>query len=321
MWTLIADVGGTHMRLAAVSSAGQITDRQSFASSGTAFPIRCADFVRAQGAAPKAAVIAAAGVVSDGAVRLTNAPQSFGVRDLTVACQTGNVTILNDFEAAAWSLTTIAPSDMQVLQDGSEHPYGARLILGPGTGLGVGVMLWREGQPHVIASEGGHICLGPQTAEELTWFERLVALWPEVRIGPGAGVEAEALLSGTGIPRLYEAVALTQGSVLRACTAQEVFALAKQRADATAGITVDLFRRYLGQVAGNLALAFNASGGVFLTGGVLHHNPWVLDHSFLESFNSGGRYSEMRARMPVYLYRNKDMGLSGARNLAVRKMS
>ncbi len=179
----------------------------------------------------------------------------------------------------------------------------------------------REGQPHVIASEGGHICLAPQTAEELTWFERLATLWPEVRIGPGAGVEAEALLSGTGIPRLYEAIALTRGDALRARTAQEVFALAKQRADATAGITVDLFRRCLGQVAGDLALTFNASGGVFLTGGVLHHNPWVLDQRFLGAFNAGGRYSEMRAGMPVSLYRNKDMGLSGARNLAVRKMS
>ena len=75
-----------------------------------------------------------------------------------------------------------------------------------------------------------------------------------------------------------------------------------------------MFQRFLGQLAGDLALVFNATGGVFLTGGVVLSNPWIFDQAFLEAFNAGGRHSKWRKAMPVGLYLNKDFGLLGARN-------
>ncbi len=315
MWNLIADVGGTNMRLAAISSAGSIIDQQTFDSKGSLdFLQACEGFVSVHATPPDGVVVAAAGVVSDGSVRLTNSDQGFSETDLAAVCSTTNAKILNDFEAAAWSLATVTSRDTKTLQGPDEFAAGPRVFIGPGTGLGVGAMVWVHGQPLVVPGEGGHMSLAPQSETELAYFENLLALWPEVRIGRGMAVEAEAILSGTGVPFLYKAIALTQGADVQTRSTEEIFALARAGRDACAALSVDLFRRYLGQIAGDLALVFNASGGVFVTGGVILKNPWVLDRDFLEAFNAGGRHSEWRSRMPVYLYQNDDFGLLGARN-------
>lgn len=315
MWNLVADVGGTNMRLAAVSPNGALTDQLSVPSKGGPdFPQACADFIATHPSPPSHVAVAAAGVVVDGAVRLTNSKQRFDVAALAHACQTDSVKILNDFEAAAWSLATVTDDDVQVLQGTGQLSQGPRLIIGPGTGLGVGAMDWVNGAPHVIPGEGGHVSLAPQSVEELAYFEALIDLWPEVQIGQGLAVEAEAVLSGTGLPVFYNAIATTKGSPQRAEQTAEVIARAQSGEDACATRALELFRQYLGQIAGDLALVLNATGGVFVTGGVIHKNPWLLDQQFLRAFNAGGRHSTWRARIPVYLYENPDFGLLGARN-------
>ena len=315
MWNLVADVGGTNMRLAAISSAGTIVDQQSFHSKGDMdFLQVCASFIEGHATHPEGAVVAAAGVVSSGEVRLTNSGQKFSETELSEVCGTQNVKILNDFEAAAWSLATVSETDLTRLQGTASDPHGARLIIGPGTGLGVGALVWAHGQPHVIPGEGGHISMAPQSLEEIAYFEELTALWPEVQIGDGLAVEAEAILSGTGIPALYQAIARVRGAESNPKTAEEILASAKASEDEITVIATRLFKRFLGQLAGDLALVFNAKGGVFLTGGVALSNPWIFDQNFLDAFNAGGRHSSWRADMPVSLYLNKDFGLLGARN-------
>ncbi|WP_406649866.1 ROK family protein [Aliisedimentitalea scapharcae] len=315
MWNFVADVGGTNMRLAAISNVGSIVDQKSYHSkSDLDFPEACACFIREHDGPPEAVVVAAAGVVTDGAVQLTNSAQNFSETELAEVCQTQNVKILNDFEAAAWSLATIGGGDTRVLQGPTDVPHGPRLVIGPGTGLGVGALVWVHGQPHVVPGEGGHVSLSPQSYEEFGYFEQLVRLWPEIRIGNGVAVEAEAILSGTGVPMLYEAVAHARQSIVEPKTSAQVFTLAKRGEDQNANIAIDLFRRALGQIAGDLALVFNAKGGVFLTGGVALSNTWIFDRRFLDAFNAGGRHSNWRSAMPVYLYQNPDFGLLGARN-------
>ena len=83
MWNLLADVGGTHMRIAAASRAGDILDQKSFPSKGGAgFLSACEAMIAERKSTPAAAVVAAAGVVTNGAVRLTNSEQSFSESDL-----------------------------------------------------------------------------------------------------------------------------------------------------------------------------------------------------------------------------------------------
>jgi glucokinase len=315
MWNLLADVGGTHMRIAAASETGTILDQKTYPSNDGVGCLRACEAVIAEReSTPATVVVAAAGVVTDGAVVLTNSDQSFSEADLVRVCATPDVRILNDFEAAAWSLATVTGAETTCLQGPTDIPEGPRVIIGPGTGLGVGALIRVQGRPHVIPGEGGHISLSPRSADDLCYFEHLVRLWPQVRMGQGVAVEAEAVLSGTGLPVMYRAIAAARKASGDARHAKQIFDAARAGTDENAQIAVDLFRRYLGAVAGDLGLVYGASGGVFVTGGLAISNPWVFDQAFVDAFNAGGRHSHWRKKLPLYLYRNTDFGLLGARN-------
>lgn len=315
MWDLVADVGGTNMRFSAVHADGAPLAQRTFPTSG---PLDVAaasvDMIRAQTTLPRQIVVAAAGVVNNGTVQLTNSFQSFSEISLSAATGVSNIKILNDFEAAAWSLATVTEQDIKTLQGTFDTAQAPRLIIGPGTGLGVGAMIWCNGRPHVISGEGGHVTLAPQTAEEVPYFQALVALWPDVRIGKTFAVEAEAILSGTGIPFFYQAVAKVAAKAAPLTRTEDIFKAARSGEDVAAVTTISLFRKYLGTVAGDLGLAFDAKGGVFITGGVALSNPWLFDQGFLDAFNAGGRHTNWREKLPVSLYHNSDFGLIGARN-------
>lgn len=315
MWNLIADVGGTNMRLASVADDGRMLRNQTLPTKGTVtLDDACAAFVATEGTAPVHVVMAAAGIVADGRVSLTNANQSTSEARLVNACGAHSAKILNDFEAAAWSLETVTKREVAVIQGQDQFPDGPRLILGPGTGLGAGALVFGENEPAAIAGEGGHVSIGPRRADLVPVFEALVRLWPEVAMSD-LMVEAEALLSGTGLPYFYRAVAEVAGQPVGNEDARQIFAAA-EAGDAVAARTVALFGEYLGAVAGDLASTLGARGGVFVTGGIVQKNPKLLDAGFLAAFNAGGRHTDWRQELPVYLYTNESFGLIGARNCA-----
>ena len=320
MWNLIADVGGTNMRLAEVSSDGEILTQERFQSKGEmTLEAACAQFAQGRGSMPARAVIAAAGVVKDGAVKLTNAGQSFSETSLSEVLGGAPVSVLNDFEAAAWSLATVVPEDVTTLQGKAEFPKEPCLILGPGTGLGVGALVWLGDVPCVVPGEGGHAALGPRTPEEVPIFEAIREEWPEVGMGDGLLVEAEAVLSGTGLPVFYRAVAKSMDLTAPLDNGVDIFAAAKARLDTAAMRAVELFARYLAAIAGDFGLVFNAKGGVFVTGGVAAANPWMFDDGFVEAFNAGGRHTGWRKELPLHLYHQPNFGLIGARNYLVNR--
>ncbi|MEP5212028.1 ROK family protein [Sulfitobacter pontiacus] len=316
MWNLIADVGGTNMRLACVAADGQMLRQQTLPSKGdVGLEQACGAFAKAEGSAPTHVVIAAAGIVANGRVTLTNANQSASEPGLVTACGAQSAKILNDFEAAAWSLETVTKDEVKTLQGQGGFTPGARLIIGPGTGLGVGALVMDEATTLAVPGEGGHVGIGPRRSELVPVFEALVALWPEVAMSD-LTVEAEAVLSGTGLPYFYRAVAQAMGQEVQPLQGPQIFAAAAAQSDPVALRTVALFGEYLGAVAGDLAVTVKAMGGVFVTGGVVHKNPHILDQAFLAAFNAGGRYHAWRQNVPVYLYENENFGLIGARNCA-----
>ena len=314
-WSLIADIGGTNMRLASAID-GKISASRTFPTVGkSSVRESVISFIEDQGSYPDQVAIAAAGIVNDGSVTLTNTGTRISESELKEICHTDNATILNDFEAAAWSLADVSQDDILTLQGDDALVKKARLIIGPGTGLGVGALVWQNGQPVVVEGEGGHVRLSPDTADELEIFKELGLIWPETSMGDGYAVEAEAVLSGTGLPFFYAAIAATSNSKLTPRKASEIFALAKAKSDMIAVKTIHLFVKYLGELAGDMGTTFAARGGVFLAGGVIAANPWIFDDpAFLTAFNSGGRHSDFRKQLPVYLYQNSQFGLIGALN-------
>lgn len=332
LWDLVADIGGTNMRLASAVS-GQIAQHKTYETTGGLhLTDAVTDFVAMIGTPPRMVEVAAAGVIQNGAVSLTNADQQvFSESDLARAAGAERARILNDFEAAAWSLVTVEPSDLTAIQGSlpapltnPPRPTKPRLIVGPGTGLGVGTQVWGRQNPHVLQGEGGHVRVAPNKAEDIALFEKIVELWPEVSMGDSLSLEAEAIVSGTGMPCLMQALELVSGFKPSKMTSRQIFEAALRghqqgevanESDKLALKSVDIFSHHLGAVAGDLALALSAYGGVFLSGGVLLANDWIFDRpTFLTAFNQGGRHTHYRKAIPVYLYRNSNFGLQGAIN-------
>ncbi len=76
---------------------------------------------------------------------------------------------------------------------------------------------------------------------------------------------------------------------------------------------LDLFVAVYGSQAGNLALTFLATGGVFVGGGIAPRIVEKLrDGTFLAAFRSKGRLSDLVARIPVHVIMSPDVGLLGA---------
>ena len=325
LWDLVADVGGTNMRLA-VAIDGLIKEQQTFETTGGMHLTEAVGrFVAKIGSAPRYIEVAAAGVIQNGYVTLTNADQQgFSEADLVMAAGAKKARILNDFEAAAWSLVTADPSDLTKLQGDLPPPLqtpplptSPRLIVGPGTGLGVGTLAWAGSQPEVLQGEGGHVRIAPHTMEEVEIFAKLAELWPQTQMSDGTSLalEAEAVISGTGIPYLMKALELLDGREPTGMSAADIFDVARSEGNKLAVQAIDIFCHHLGAVAGDLALYISAYGGVFLTGGVLLKNEWIFQRpAFINGFNQGGRHTRFRVKIPIYLYRNSNFGLQGAIN-------
>ena len=320
-WLLCADIGGTNLRLRAF----QGDDVRASEQHETGGPGELAEifgaFARAQGTAPELVVAAVAGPVSDNRVQLTNAAKSLCGEDLRQVTGAAEARLINDFAAAAWATARVSPDDLMCLQ-GAPAPAGEgiHVVIGPGTGLGVGTLVFREGAHAALPGEGGHVALAPNSREEVEIFEAFRTLWPETFFAGGLTCESEAMLSGTGLPILYRAVQAVMGDTGPALDARGVLTAAQAGGAPVAERAAGVFRSHLARLAGDLGLAAGADS-VFLVGGVATKNPWLFDADFVEAFAQGGRFTGLRRGMNLYLLRDPDFGLKGAHNYATHRLA
>lgn len=309
-YDLVTDIGGTNMRVAQIED-GHLVSRKDFPMTPdrkVAHTLReVADSV---GAAPRAVVAAGAGPVRDRKIHLTNGGWLVGESDIAASTGAKKVSVINDFEAAAWSLATLTDQDVKAIGNSGPLTHGHRVAVGPGTGLGVGSLIWDGAGYRVVPGEGGHVAVGPRTAREVPVFEALCALWPDAQIKGTLTLEAEAMLSGTGLPWLYQACGGAAGTKGR-----EIFDRARS-GEPEAAQCAQMFRDHLAALAGDLAVTMNATGGLFLVGGVAQANADLFDDAFYDAYSDGGRpaFSKLRSACGVYLVTMEDFGLRGCIN-------
>jgi glucokinase len=304
--SLLADIGGSKSRFALANSAGRperllVVDNDAVADLDAAV----ARYLEETGARPRAATLAVAGPVDGEEVVLTNRT-SWRFRRGELARRFGftRLRVVNDFEAVAWALPRLGAAETRPLGRPLQPREGVKLVLGPGTGLGVAALLPANGRWHVVASEGGHAAFGPQAADEVEVFARL-------REDCGA-VSAERVLSGPGLLRLARAL-----DPRAACHAPETIAASALAREPSAQATARLFVRLLGRFAGSLALTFKALGGVYVTGGVASGLGPLLDEpAFRSAFEAHPPYEALLASIPTLLITCEEPGLIGCAALA-----
>jgi glucokinase len=292
---IVADIGGTNARFALAISPGD--SLRLVAKVGTAScqtpQIAILEAIAACGPArPQSIIICAAGPVLGRHARLTNAPWVFEGPQIAAECRLAQGLLLNDFEAAALSLAFATPADLAPIGPAIVPGRGPKVILGPGTGLGVAALIECGGTVMALPGEGGHVGIGPQDAED-------EAFWPHIERIAGR-VTSETLLCGPGLVRLHKALA---PQFSRDVVEDEPPVIA---ANAIAGscshcvATVGVFLKHLARFAGDMGIVYGATGGVYIRGGVLTSLAPMIDPMLFRGyFNDKQPVDELARAIPL----------------------
>ena len=259
------------------------------------------------------ACLAVAGPVTEGHASVTNLSWRLDAAALAAEFAIGEVALINDFAAAAHGLELLGADELVTLQQGKPVAGAPRLILGPGTGLGIAYVIRQSGERVALAGEAGHAAFAPRDAVQIDLLR-----WLSAR---HARVEVEDVVSGRGLEAIYAFLRERKGETpaqrAQPGDAAAIAAAARSGGDATALAAVDLFLSALGAVAGDHALGILARGGVYLTGGIAPKLLWrIPEGGLLPAFNDRGGFSGLSETMPVHVVLNERLGLLGAALLA-----
>jgi glucokinase len=306
---LVADVGGTHARLALVGTDG--APGRPVVLATTRYPDLATAVAATFTPLPplERVAVCGAGPVVDGVVRLTNCPWEISAAGLRDALGVSEAIVINDLTAVALALPHLRERELRDLGGIPGGVRGPRGVLGPGTGLGVSGLLGEDGEAVPIAGEGGHVSLA--ASDDREW-----AIVRHLQAGHGH-VSAERVLSGPGLRTLYRA--LTEIDGLGSDLDTEPAAIARRAhagEDPLAVEAVGLFTGWLGSVAGDLALTLGATGGVYLSGGILPAWGERFDVArFRARFEAKGRFRGWLAAIPTRLIVHPNPALVGLATL------
>lgn len=323
---LAGDIGGTKTRLALVAVDGTQTTvirEREFASADYAtFDDLLAAFMADAGAVQSAA-FGVAGPVQHDTVQTTNLPWRIEAAALRKRFGFANCHLLNDLEATACGLPALQADDVYTLHAGDLHAQGNRAIIAAGTGLGEAGLFW-DGHTHrPYATEGGHTSFAPRDALEFDFAQTL-----RQRFGH---VSWERVVSGMGIPDLYDFLLARQGGQTPGWLADAMQHEGKAAAISNAALTerdalcTETLHRFVGLYgaeAGNLALKTMSRGGLYVGGGIAPKILPLLDSGvFLDAFFDKGRMRPLLQAMPVRVILNDRAALYGPALFAAQRQA
>jgi glucokinase len=322
------DVGGTKCNLALFEQrSGALVEgpsRRFLSADYPRFEDVVSEFlhsvVEPAGVKVTAAGIGVAGPVSGGVSVATNLPWRVDSRSVAALLGLPRVALVNDLEANAFGIGILGPSDFEVLSPGAPAAQGLQAVIAAGTGLGEAGLYWDGKMHRPISSEGGHADLAPRNELE-------DALVVYLRKRFGGHVSCERVLSGPGLRNIFDFLRDTGRG-----RAEPWLEEAMQKEDASAVIShaalegrspicvhaLGIFVSIYGSEAGNLALTFLATGGLFVGGGIAPKIlPKMRGPEFLEAFFSKGRLRPLLEQVPVRVTLNDRTALLGAARCAI----
>lgn len=306
MTTLLADVGGTHTRCA-ISAAGRITQQREYLNAdwnGVEPLLR--HYLDRLPERPRRALLAVAAPLQDDHVDMINIDWQFSRRALREALGLQTLDVLNDFEALAYALPVLDDGQLLQIGPGRPRPGAAKAVIGPGTGLGVGVLAPLGDDWQALASEGGHVTLPACNDTEADLIRRA-----RDELGH---CSAERLVSGPGLSLLHQL--LHGGPRLPAERLGELI----EAGDAAARTSLETLFLFLGTVASDLALTVGAWGGIYIGGGIVpRYRELFAASGFRARFIDKGRYQRLLENTPTWLIVAHNPALLGLHQRATRQ--
>lgn len=267
------------------------------------------------GERPGRAAFGVAAPVRSGRGRFANLPWEVSEERLSRRIGIEDIRLLNDFEALCHALPLLGDDDLVELLSGTPEEEGTVAVLGAGTGLGHGFVTRSGERERVHSSEAGHVDFAPRTPTEealLRWLRR--------RYGRAS---CERVVSGPGLVDIYRFLTDTgrvdedPRTVGRLEREEDPPAVISKRglddSDPACRRALQLFVEAYGAQAGNFALSVQATGGVYLGGGIAPKVlPALRGGRFRRAFREKGKMASMMESIAVRAIVETDAGLLGA---------
>jgi glucokinase len=323
---LAGDVGGTNARLRLYDAQARRVLAQATLSSIGAESLEAilGTWLAGVRAMPEVAVIGVAGPVAGGRVRTTNLPWLIHEREVERVVGIPRVRLVNDLVAMATGCAVAGAGSIAPLREGKAIASANRAVITAGTGLGEALLVWTGTELVASASEGGHASFSPRDDVDVAL---LAFLRERLAKDSGGHVSWERVVSGPGIGALYDFFAAraprpepvrNQRALAKGDRNAAITRLGLSGASEPARAALERFAVAYGAEAGNLVLKGLAVGGLYLTGRIAREIVPAFERPFLDAMADKGRMRRLLARVPVWLVRDDEIGISGAAHLAAR---
>ncbi len=317
---LAGDIGGTNARLAAFETEGNrlqcVVEKVYPSKEHNGLPEIVSHFVKTEGIPAQSACFGVAGPVRGGRSKISNLPWVIDSHELATQLRLRTVGLINDLEAFAYGIDALDSKDFVTISEGSGDAEGNMAVVSAGSGLGEAGLYWDGFRHHPFACEGGHTEFAPKNDLEVELLQYLMKKYGHQH------VSNERILSGPGVRNVYEFLRDTSKEEEPAwlteqlASARDVPALISELAltkkvpicDRTLSIFVSVF----GSEAGNCALKFMGTGGIYVAGIAGKIVPKMKEPTFMESFLDKGRMKSLLEGIPIKIVLNDDAGLIGA---------
>lgn len=310
---LVADIGGTNIRLAITDSNNNLLEIETY---------QCAEYPHLshvlrhyisekQLTAKKInACLAIACPTDTDLISMTNLPWEFSQKQLKAELNLNELVLINDYIAIAMAIPLLSNDQKVQVGLGESLPKQPIAVCGPGTGLGVANLVSINNQWHCLDGEGGHTDFAPVDELDIKIFQEFKKTKKRISY--------EQLLSGFGLEQTYRALLVIEAASIdddtpANLTAKEITSKALNNSCDICQKTLAQFCKILGSFAGNLALTTGAFGGVYIAGGIVpRFIDYVQKSQFRERFETKGRMSSINQRTPTYIITESQPGLLGA---------
>lgn len=315
---LAGDVGGTKTSLGLFSLTGRrpvLEVMASYPSPEASSLEECiARFLDEQNRPVSRACFGIAGPVLRGTSKTTNLPWVVSEAGILERFKWEAVRLVNDLVATARSVFVLEETELYEINRGVRDPEGNVGVVAPGTGLGMALMVFRDGRLHPSSSEGGHVDFAPKNDLELDLLRHLWNQWDHVSV--------ERIASGPGLYTIYSWLRERGRSSEPPWLTERLHREDPPKVVSEAGLgeqdpvcveALEIFVSIIGSAAGNLALTGVTTGGMYLGGGI---SPKILprlkEDLFMEAFTAKGRFRSLLSQIPVKVILNDTAALLGA---------
>ena len=333
MMILAADVGGTKSNLGLFEGGGggaqSLSSRfersyatHDFPQSVAAMLLKFLEEAKLRRTDVAAACVGIAGPVEDGVSVAEWLPwRVVDEREVSNGVGIRGVRLINDMVATAWGVTALRPDQLVTLHRGEPRPNRTVVVIAAGTGLGESALVYDDGRYHAVACEGGHTDWAPRNRTEFDLFRFLLER--------SKRVTNEHVICGRGLVNVYtyfKSLGTGQPPSELPDSDKDAGRIAKEAAanpGSPEAKAMELFVSAYGGRAGNLAMQFVATGGVYVGGGIAPKNlDRMRDGTFVKNFlDKGPLFQPILEKIPVHVVLEQKTALIGAAQFAAAHLS